>query len=234
MFTFNETVAASASLFQTSGAIIPTPGSERQQQNPFLADLVIETRTRSTGELLQSEAVYDEQGETVETRHYLTKHVDRAEFVKVLSRSYRDLFNLRAAGSRVFWYLAEMVQHAPGRDQIYLYWREVIEFQGETKNGEGRGNAKISKTAFYEGLKQLEAAGFVARQSRPHWYWLNPRRLWNGSRVSFVNTLDASELGHLDPARRPKVVKPQPKQANKQERTRGARRRAAAGVALFA
>ena len=177
-------------------------------QNPFLAELLIETRTRSTGELLQSEAVYDDAGQLLETRHYLTKSVDRAEFVKVLSRSYRDLFELGKAGQRMFWYLVEVVQRSPCSDEIYLYWRKVIEFNGDTRTRNGKGTSRISKAAFYDGIKQLQAAGFIARQDRPHFFWLNPRRLWNGSRVSFVETLQAGDIGHLTPDEKPKVMKP--------------------------
>lgn len=190
----------------------------RLDRNPFLRCLAVETRTRTTGELLESEAVYNDAGEQVETRHYLTKQVDRAEFVKVLSRSYRDLFDLGKAGLRMFWYLVEAVQRAPGKPEIYLYWRSVVEFKGEVKSGEGKGTSKISKSAFYDGLKQLENAGFIARQDRPHWFWLNPRRLWNGSRIAFINTLTTSEMEHIADADRPRVVKPEPKKARTKHR----------------
>jgi hypothetical protein len=183
----------------------------RLDRNPFLRCLAVETRTRTTGELLESEAVYNDAGEQVETRHYLTKQVDRAEFVKVLSRSYRDLFDLGKAGLRMFWYLVEAIQRAPGKPEIYLYWRSVVEFKGEVKSGEGKGTSKISKSAFYDGLKQLENAGFIARQDRPHWFWLNPRRLWNGSRVAFINMLTMAQVEHMADDEKPRVVKPEAK-----------------------
>jgi hypothetical protein len=192
----------------------------RLDRNPFLRCLSVETRTRTTGELLESEAVYNDAGEQVETRHYLTKQVDRAEFVKLLSRSYRDLFDLGKAGLRMFWYLAEAVQRAPGKSEIYLYWRSVVEFKGEVKTGEGQGTSRISKSAFYDGLKQLENAGFIARQDRPHWFWLNPRRLWNGSRVAFVNTLTTEDIDHLAETEKPRVVKPEPKKPARAKRNR--------------
>lgn len=223
--TNNEDSALSADLFPPSGVEVSAPERTRWKLNPFLDGLRIETRTRSTGELLESETVFNADGEAVETRHYLTSYIDRAEFVKVLSRSYCDLFGLGAAGLRMFWYLCETAQRAPGKSEVYLYWREVIEFKGEARTGDGRGNSTISKSAFYDGLKQLESAGFIARSARPHWYWLNPRRLWNGSRVSFVNTLETDAVQHLDTTARPRVVKPEAKTAERSARRKPRARR---------
>jgi len=86
----------------------------------------------------------------------------------VLSHSYRTLFELGKAGQRMFWYLVEVVQRSPCSDEIYLYWRKVIEFNGDTRTRNGKGTSRISKAAFYDGIKQLQAAGFIARQDRPH------------------------------------------------------------------
>lgn len=191
--------------------------------NPFLKGLRVETRRTSAGDLLESEPVYDAAGQPVEVRHTLVRQLDRAQFVKVLARSYRELFDLGAAGLRLFWLVVERAQRAKGAHEVELYWREVVSFDGDAHSGEGAGDSRIGKTAFYKGLKELEAADFIARNpARPGWYWLNPARLWNGSRVSFVETLDADATAHLSQAERPAVIRPKPKAAARAPRRRRA------------
>ena len=59
---------------------------------------------------------------------------------------------------------------------------------------------KISKTTFYDGLNELVEKKFLAPAEATHWFWLNPDYLWNGDRLTFVQTFIKQKTSKIDVA----------------------------------
>lgn len=220
----------------------------RKALNPFLRGLEINTRARG-GARVASEALFDENGNPVETRHVAVYHLDKAEFVKLMAASFRDLFDLSAVGLRMFFVVCELAQREPNKDEVRLNWRELatgFHFRGNTATPrpfdlspfrakqrspvDGEGMRRVPRMAFYRGIADLIAAQIIAPQpDRKEWYWLNPARMWNGERVSFVRSFLASpEAQDIPEEERPRIRQSQqfePAARSRKITARGAERR---------
>ena len=84
----------------------------------------------------------------------------------------RFLFITEKAG------VENLFEEGIGKDKIYLNFTTI-----------DKDKIKISKTTFYDGLNELVDKKFLAPVAdATHWFWLNPDYLWNGDRLTFVQT----------------------------------------------
>lgn len=176
-------------------------GESPARVNPFLAGMVVETK-KKTGALIEVSTVYDEDGTAHETEIVERRYVDKAAFIKIMQLAYFHAYGLSTSGQKLFWLLVEEVMANPGRDTVYLSYRKVFTV--------GNGEVTLPKSTFFDGVKALLKAGFIAKQEQKGFYWLNPSMLWNGDRVKLVQEFVLKNPG-LKEDEKPKVLKPKAK-----------------------
>lgn len=164
-------------------AVIGKAGAvEKEEENPFIAGLVIKTKKKKkntgTSEVYNAEGVsMDFEAAEVSQVHY----VDKGYFVKVMNKAIVAAFGMTAAGQKMFWYLMAEVAENVGGDSVYLHYSQAKSQRGKA--------ARISKNIYYRGMAELEGAGFIAANTQKKgFYWINPGMLFNGDRITLVNT----------------------------------------------
>lgn len=121
-----------------------------------------------------------EQGETVShSGIHVIREVDEDEFVKVYTRNIKAIFDLKPAAQRILQYLIIELQRTPNADAIYLAWVGAEEYFSEH-------NVKMSRSAFFNALKELIEKRFIAESTKPNLFWFNPNLFFNGNRMTFI------------------------------------------------
>lgn len=179
--------------------------------NPFLDTLGVETKRKTDRRAEQTFGELDAQAVEVSAVHF----VDKTTFVKVMSRAMREGFGLGLKAQRMWWIVLDVIgKEAIGQDEFYLTHQPSFQL-GDDKAGQ----VEITKTTFYDGLAELRAAGFIAKQPhRSGWYWINPAMVWNGDRVRFINEYRIKHGGTG-----PKVLYPRARKIVREEAGRGVR-----------
>ena len=176
----------------------PSPPPE-PEINPFLKQVTIQTKTRKVNAVM--EELFDADGVSVDNQAREISHikyVDRERFVKLMNGAFKAAFGLSSKGQRLFWLLVSEMGVNHGKDFLYLNYRKEFIVNGE--------EVTIPKTSFYDGLKALQAAGFIAPKKEKGYYWINPNMLWNGDRVK-LSTSYILKHGENHP-QMPKVKRP--------------------------
>ena len=153
----------------------PLPASE-PEINPFLKQVTIQTKTKKVNAVV--EELFDADGVSVDNQAREISHikyVDKERFVKVMNLAFKAAFGLSTKGQRLFWLLVSEMAVNHGKDFLFLNYRKEFIVNGEAMT--------IPKTSFYDGLKALQNAGFIAPKKEKGYYWINPAMLWNGDRV---------------------------------------------------
>lgn len=153
--------------------------------NPFLKNFTIETKGKTvnakTEEVFAQEAdgsYIEVDNEAREIRHI--KYVDKGQFVKVMNAAFKAAFGLSSKGQRMFWLVMSELSENPGKDSIFLTYNKEFIVNNEA--------ITLPKTSFYDGLKALQDANFIAPKRERGFYWVNPAMLWNGDRVKLSTT----------------------------------------------
>lgn len=163
--------------------------SVRYEKNPFLEDLVINTRSKSVkiSTLGKDDNILVNQktGEVCGTHVVSYRKVDPSKFVKVFAENIALTFDLTAAGIKAFNVLMYAVmEKGIGRDEVLL---DIYTLEDFLTNQEVKG---FSNPTFHRGLKELEKAKIIAKTKRKGWYFINPNFLFNGDRVAFTTVLE--------------------------------------------
>lgn len=108
------------------------------------------------------------------------KYVDKSRFIKVMNVAFKAAFGLSGNGQRMFWLVMSELSDNPGKDSIFLTYHKEFAVEG--------GTIKMPKTSFYDELKALQDANFIAPKRDKGHYWVNPAMLWNGDRVKLSTT----------------------------------------------
>lgn len=63
----------------------------------------------------------------------------------------------------------------------------------------GKQLTGISQAVYFAGMTQLIDAGFIAKTDSPPFYWVNPKYIFNGNRLRFVQDYDLRNNANHDP-----------------------------------
>lgn len=130
-----------------------------------------------------------DEGESVHhSGIHTVEQVDKEEFVKLYTKNVKAIFDLKPSGQRVLQYLIVELQKSPNADAIYLAWMGAEEYFNEN-------NVKLSRSSFYNSLKDLIEKGFLAESTRPNMFWFNPHLFFNGTRMTFIKEYKLKEKG---------------------------------------
>ena len=155
------------------------------KENPFLKEAITQVNyntvrkyrnASNTGEKAILEAIDPNTGEVLGHTSFVRQiKVDEEKFVKLYLSNFQKFFNLTSAGIRVFGYI---INHLPlGVDEI---WIDIDEMKNIT--------GYKGKVSIYRGLKELLEAGIIARGKGELWYFINPLCLFNGNRITYVDS----------------------------------------------
>jgi len=164
--------------------------SIRYEKNPFLDELVINTKSKSVkiSTLGKEDNILVNQttGEVRGTHVVSYRQVDPDKFVKVFAENIALTFDLTAAGIKAFNVLMfSVMEKAIGRDEVLLDIYTLEEFLNINKRIKN-----FSAPTFHRGLKELENAKIIAKTKRKGWYFINPSFVFNGDRIAFSTIIE--------------------------------------------
>lgn len=164
----------------------PRKPPQRHAHNPFVDGMLIDAKP--TREALTRERLHAGKDEPVALEVNEVRYVDREQFTRVFRTALRAAFDLPPAGARVFFLVLAMLR--PGTEQINLNWRAdgwKIEGVDHTLT--------LPRTTLWRGTIALVRAGFLADTTEPGCYWVNPRRIYSGSRIRLATEYRVGKRG---------------------------------------
>jgi hypothetical protein len=103
------------------------------------------------------------------------KNIDEEQFSKIYLSEMHHLYGLKKTGLVALSYLLNKLE--PNKDLVYIYPPDMMKFC----------NYKVKKTC-YTGLKELIKAELIAPSLQPGFWYINPRVIFNGNRLTLIKT----------------------------------------------
>lgn len=153
--------------------------SPKYGANPFMADggIVIKTKSKritvARGGQIRNPVTDEIEGVT-EIAQII--NVEKAEFIKIFTKDIAVWFDLNRTAFRVFAALLMIYQKDGIRSDLVYFHHEDERIK----------DFKIRKASWFLGLEELLNKGFLARQTRTNWYYINLSMFFNGDRARFV------------------------------------------------
>lgn len=177
-------------------------GLPRYKINPFVNDNLI---TQLSGQKnvyytqnTQNTLIDLETGELSPAQLTITKKIraDRETFVKLYTNHLTAFFELSQTANRLLQFVLYLTQEtAINKDKIYVSLIDAQEFFISN-------NSKISRSSFYNAMKELVEKLFIAETNQTNWYFINPSLFFNGDRIEFLTQFyvekDKSEIEKLE------------------------------------
>lgn len=163
---------------------------ELHETNPFMTDVSNMKTRRKTVTVKSGKAILDQKtGVLEDVAEIVSVHrVDNEQFVKVFTSNLKQFFNLKPTAYRMVQVLLHQLGKTPQRDTVYLNMTVAERYFTET---EQKG---VSKTAYYNAMRELIDKQFIAESTDPNLYWINPTLFFNGDRVRFVKEYRNTEF----------------------------------------
>lgn len=158
---------------------------EFNKENPFLKqslEVVNQNLARKyktatkTGEKAILQAFDPNSGELLGHTQFIRQiEVDEDKFAKLYLTRFPQFFDLKPQAIRVFGYILN--QLIPNRDEFIFILEDCMEYTGYK-----------SDTSIRIGLTNLLENEIIARGRVDNLYFINPMVVFNGNRISFVDT----------------------------------------------
>lgn len=153
--------------------------------NPFLVGFSFDVK-KANGDKIETEKLFDANGNEIETRHNFVRNIDTRQFLKLYPELLSRLFDMKAPGKLIFSLVLSELCAADGTDCIVLRHSAKYTFE---KHGATR---PISRATFYRGRKELIELGIIAEKSGDL-FWINPAFIFNGNAVTFAERFIISQ-----------------------------------------
>lgn len=155
-------------------------------ENPYLEDAkLLELPKSKKLDLMQGKADLFNQATKEQIGQidgfYNRKEVDATQFIKLYLEGTGALSKLTPSGLAVFQLLYVQLLNQIEKGQV------IMTYSLATKG------FSISKSIFIRGLTDLIAVDFVRKTDTTGVYWVNPRYIFNGNRLRFVQDYDRKE-----------------------------------------
>lgn len=167
-------------------------GLTRYKINPFVNDSLI---TQLSGQKNvyytqnSSNAIIDTNtGEVEPVKLQVIKKIraDNQTFLKLYTSHLKSFFELSQMAYKLLQYVLYTTQEtAINKDKIYLCLEQAQDFF------EANGS-KISRTSYFNAMKELVEKLFLAETTATGFYFINPTLFFNGDRIEFLTQF------HLD------------------------------------
>jgi hypothetical protein len=180
---------------------------KRRKQNPFLAQMQIETKRKKQNGAVSTQQWFDDDGSVVATEINRVEWVDKEQFIKIFAKWLPIFWKFSSGGFKVWSFIASTLE--PGKIEVRLHYKDAMRcVSASNLKGE---DTTISKDSFYRGIKNLTELGLIAKQEdagREHFYWINPSAFFNGDRVKFAVTYAKKAMKDGIDGEAPRVVRP--------------------------
>lgn len=110
---------------------------------------------------------------------YKTEVVDRRKFVKIYVDEMKNLYDLPLHARKLFEYICGNLKK--DQDEIYIHQEDVMKCYGWKQVNQ-----------VHKALITLAKKGFIAKQTKPYWWYINPTIFFNGNSVIFVKKITAN------------------------------------------
>lgn len=170
-------------------------GLPKYKHNPFVNDTLI-TQLSGLKNVYYTQntatAICDiKTGEIEPAKLQVVKQIraDKQTFVKLYTTHLKAYFELSQTAFRLLQFVLHTTQEtAINKDKIYLSLLQAQEFF------EGN-NSKISRTSYFNAMKELVEKLFLAETQEPNFYFINPTLFFNGDRIEFLTqfTIDKQQ-----------------------------------------
>lgn len=152
--------------------------NKKYETNPFMRNLVIETKKRKvqigqTGDMLIDNKTGEQKGGAIA---FYQEKVDTDRFVKLYTTNIQQTFELSKTAHKVFTYVCHELSKSINSDTFYFYVPDAIKFCGYR-----------TKAPIYNGFKELVNKQIIAMSNRPNIWFINPAIMFNGNRLTLVN-----------------------------------------------
>lgn len=105
---------------------------------------------------------------------------DNQTFLKLYTTHLKAFFELSQTAFRLLQYVLHITQEtAINKDKIYLNLQQAQEFFE-------LNNSKISRSSYFNAMKELVEKLFLAETIDPNLYFINPTLFFNGDRIEFI------------------------------------------------
>ncbi len=166
-------------------------------ENPFIVDTIGELKVKRKqqfvkplnnkdykgAEVMMVTSDGEVQGHTAFVRHL---EVDSDKFTKLYINQLACLWDLNKTAMRVFTYILNVLK--PLQDHVIFDNNDCMVFCGY-KN----------PASIYEGLYCLLQSGIIAKSNKSYKIFINPSVVFNGDRVTFINTYTKKKKIEADP-----------------------------------
>ena len=161
---------------------------QRFEENPYTKDLIINLHSKkktvqiSADEGRNNVLFNQVTGEVRGTQITSYRKVDTEQFVKIFAGGVSSIFDLTSAGNKALCLLFHVTQrYATNVDIVPVDAEEIEKFNKFTKK-------KLTMSTVMRGIKELIKIQIVARAKRRGHYFINPNYIFNGNRLTFVQT----------------------------------------------
>lgn len=117
--------------------------------------------------------------------------VDKTHFLKLYADGAKMFLGLKSAGVKVFMLIFDMLM----TDENYQADSIILNYELLSSDVK----EKISRATFYNGIKNLKQANFLASSTATNLYWINANYVFRGDRLTLVNqyVLDDRDNGGI-------------------------------------
>jgi hypothetical protein len=129
-----------------------------------------------------SETLQDAEGNDLLGRHIIAKKeiVDTEKFAKIYIDAVKTMWKLDNSGVRIFTYILENLPI--NGDVVVLSATSIMKYCGYK-----------SKTSVIAGINNLVQNNIIAKTISKNLYYINPLIIFNGNRLSLINSYEKAE-----------------------------------------
>jgi hypothetical protein len=152
------------------------------QENPFVDNMLGELKFKHKTQMIKSSNndtsvfLVNGDGDSVGHSAFMRNiEVDEEKFAKIYISQLGALWNLKKTSLKVLSYILSVLK--ANDDRIYFDIKNCLKYCDWNRT-----------QSVYNGLIELINAKIIARTNRIHFYYINPSVVFNGNRVTFINT----------------------------------------------
>ncbi len=158
-------------------------GNVLYARNPFMQEISIQVSERKTT-ISKGSIVVSSRGEKIgDACIAQIVPVDKEKFVKLYVQNIAAIFELNKSGIRMLGVLLHIVQEYPQQDQVFMSHPEAAKAHAQLND------KPLSRTTFDRGISELIEHQVIAESPKGlGWFYINPNLVFNGNRVTFINS----------------------------------------------
>ena len=120
---------------------------------------------------------------------YQKKVVDSNTYTKIYNKTLKEMFSLSSTALKLFGYFISQIDFKDKESMIYMDLDDAMVFCEYDES---------SRSMIYKGLTELIQKGFLCKTVRPWTFYMNPKFVHNGDRVSIWQEYEIDTKDKID------------------------------------